>query len=133
MCYIPFERGKLCCHGWMIFARLLNAKRKIHIFENYMVIYTGRKMDKIQGDLREEQMPYCKIHGFLGKSTLEIKSELDTVYGENILPYRSVARLVSYFKAGRSSVKDEARPSRPVSAISENDVATVQSIAQQDS
>ena len=30
--------------------------------------------------------------------------ELDTVYGENTLPYRTVARWVSYFKEGRSSV-----------------------------
>ena len=34
---------------------------------------------------------------------------------------------------GRSSVKDEACPSRPVLATSENDVATVQSIVQQNS
>ena len=38
-----------------------------------------------------------------------------------------------FFKEGRSSVKDEARSGRPVSATSENDVATVQSIVQQDS
>ena len=44
--------------------------------------------------------------------------------------YRTVARWVSYFKEGRSSVKDEARPDRPVSATSENDVATVRSIVQ---
>ena len=76
---------------------------------------------------------YCKICGLLGKSTSEIKSEFDTVYGENTLPYRTVVRWVSYFKEGRSSVKDEAHPGRPVSATSENDVATVQSIVQQDS
>ena len=40
---------------------------------------------------------------------------------------------ISYFKEGRSSVKDEARSGRPVSATSENDLATVQSIVQQDS
>ena len=68
-----------------------------------------------------------------GKSASEIKSELDTVYVENTLPYRTVARWVSYFKESRSSVKDEAGPGRPVSDTSENDVATVQSIVQQDS
>ena len=61
------------------------------------------------------------------------KFELDTLYEENTLPCRTVARWVSYLKEGRSSVKDEARPGRPVSATSENDVATVQSIVQQDS
>ena len=117
----------------MIFAHLLNAKMKIHVFEYYMVIHTGRKMDENQGDFREEQRAYCKIRGLLGKSASEIKSELDTVYGENTLPYRTVARWISYFKEGRSSVKDETRPGRTVSATSENDVATVQSIVQQDS
>ena len=117
----------------MIFARLLNAKMKIHVFENYMVIYTGRKMDENQGDFTEEQRAYCKIHILLGTGASEIKSELDTVYGENTLPYRTVARWVFYFKEGRSSVKDEASLGRTVSATSENDVATVQSIIQQDS
>ena len=132
MCYISLERVKLCRHNCMIFARLFNAKMKIHVFENYMVIYTGRKMDDNQGDFREEQWAYCKIRGLLGKSASEIKSELDTLYGENALSYRTVARWVSYFKKSRSSVKGEARPGRPVSATSENDVATVQSIVQQD-
>ena len=109
----------------MIFAQLLNAKKKIHVFENYVVIHTGRKMDENQGDFRDEQRAYCKIRGLLGKSASEIKSELDTVYRENTLPYRRVARRVSCFKEGRSSVKDEARPGRPVWATSENDVATV--------
>ena len=54
----------------------------------------------------------------------------DTEYGENTLPYRTVARWVSYFKEGRYSVKNEALPGRPVSATSENDVATVRSIVQ---
>ena len=108
-------------------------KIHVHVFENYMVIYTGRKMDENHGDFREEQRAYCKIRGLLGKSASEIKSELYTVYGENTLPYRTVARWISYFKEGRSSVKDEACPGRAVSATSENDVATVQSIVQQDS
>ena len=114
----------------MIFAQLLNAKMKIQVFENYMVIYTGRKMDENQGDFREEQGAYCKIRGMLGKRVSEIKSELDTVYRKNTLPYRTVARWVSYFKEGRSSVKDEAHMGRPVWDTSENDVATV---VQQDS
>ena len=125
--------------SWLYLHYFLNAKMKIHLFENYMVIYIGRKMDKNQVDFREEQRAFCKIRGLLGKSASEIKSELDTVYGENTLPYRTVARWVSYFKEGRSNVKDEARPGRPVSkwccrsTTSENDVAAVQSIVQQDS
>ena len=84
MRYVSLERVKLCRHGYRIFARLLNAKMKIHVFENYMVLYTGRKMDENQGDFREEQRAFCKIRGLLGKSASEIKSELDTVYGEQL-------------------------------------------------
>ena len=68
----------------------------------------------------------------LGKSASEIKSDFDTVYGENSFPYRTVARWISYFKEGRLSVKDEACPDRPDSATSETS-ATVKSIVQQGS
>ena len=115
----------------MIFARLLNAKIKIQVFENYMVIYIGRKVVQNQGDFREEQRANCKIRRSLRKIASEIEFEFDTVYRENTLPYRIVVRWVSYFKEGRSNVKDEAPPDRPVLATSENDVATVQSIVQQ--
>ena len=54
-------RVKLCRYGCMVFARLMNAKMKIHIFENYIVIHTGRKMDENQGDFREEQRAYCWV------------------------------------------------------------------------
>ena len=54
MCFISLEKVKLCRHCGMIFARLLNAKIKIHVFGNYMVIYTGRKIDENQDDFREE-------------------------------------------------------------------------------
>ena len=104
---------------------------KIYVFENYMVFYTGRKMDENHGNFREEQRAYCKIRGLLGKSASEIKSELDTVYGENTLPYRTVTRWVSYFKEGRSSVKDKACQGRPVLATFENDIAIVRSIVQE--
>ena len=67
MCYISLERVKLCSHGCIIFARLLNAKMKIHLFENYMVIYTGRKIDENQGDFKKEQRAYCKIRRLLGQ------------------------------------------------------------------
>ena len=70
--FVRIALVKLCCHGCMIFARLMNAKMKIHVFENYMVIYTGRKMNENQGDFREEQRAYCNIRGLLGKSASEI-------------------------------------------------------------
>ena len=38
MCYVSLERVKLCHHGCMIFARLLNAKMKIHVFEKFILV-----------------------------------------------------------------------------------------------
>ena len=62
MCYISLERVKLCRHSCMIFARLLNAKMKIHVFENYMVIYTGRnKWTKIRVTLEKSKERIAKF------------------------------------------------------------------------
>ena len=93
-------KGKALPSRLYDFCTIIECQNENTLFENYMVIYTGRKMD-----VREEQRAYCKIRRLLGKSTSEIRSELDTVYGENTLPYRIVARWVSYFKEGRSSVR----------------------------
>lgn len=83
-------------------------------------------MAKKSGDnLQDEQQAYCKIRGKLGYSALEIKSDLDKVYGESALPYRTVARWVSLFRGGRENIQDEPRPGRPATAVSDKDVASV--------
>jgi hypothetical protein len=66
-------------------------------------------MTELHCDVREEQIPvaFCKIHGLLGKCVSEIKTDLDLVYGENSLPYGTIARWVSMFKDGRTNVKDD--------------------------
>jgi hypothetical protein len=61
-------------------------------------------------DLREEQRAYYKTCGLLGKCASEIKTVLDLVLGENILPYRIFARLVSMFKEGRTNIQNDPRP-----------------------
>ena len=90
------------------------------------------KWPKIRVTLEKSKERIAKYADCWVKAQSE-KSELDTVYRENTLPYRTVSRWVSYFKEGRSSVKDEGCLSRPVLATSENDVATVQSFVWQDS
>ena len=110
----------------MIFARLLNAKIKLHVFKNYMVKWTKIRVTLERSKERIAKFAECWVKDHQ-------KLSLDTVYGVTTLPYGTIARWASYFKEGRSSVKDETHPGRPVSASSENDVATVQSIVQQDS
>jgi hypothetical protein len=43
-----------------------------------------------------------KNRGLLGKCALEVKTDLDLVYGENALPYPAIARWVSMFREDRS-------------------------------
>ena len=76
-------------------------------------------------DLMEEQRAYCKIRSKLGQNASEIKNDLDIVYGEGALKYRTVARWVALFRDGRESVKDGPRSGRPSSAVSEDDVISV--------
>jgi hypothetical protein len=61
-------------------------------------------MAELHCDLSVEQIAYCKI-----------KTDLDLVYGENALPYRTIARWLSVFKELRTNVKDDPRPGRPIS------------------
>ena len=87
---------------------------KIHIFENYMVIYTGRKNGWKSGwTLEKSKECIAKfVDCWLGAHP---KLSLNWI--------RCTERILFHieqlpFKEGRSSVKDEACPGRPVSAIS---------------
>jgi hypothetical protein len=89
-------------------------------------------MAELHCNLREEQTAYCKILGLLGKCAQEIKTELNFVYGEHALHYHTSDRGVSIFKEGTTNVKDDPRPRRPISAISEKDICTVKAIVDED-
>jgi hypothetical protein len=51
---------------------------------------------------------------------LKKKTDLELVYGENALPYGTIARWSSIFKEGRTNVKDAANflPLKKTSALS---------------
>jgi hypothetical protein len=89
-------------------------------------------MAELQCDLREEQKPYCKNHGFLGKCASAIKTDIDLVYGENTLQYRTIARWLSMFTKSRTNVKDDPRPGRPISATSEEKDSIFKAIIDED-
>ena len=99
--------------------------------EHSKVIYSAVTMAECAAnDLKQEQRGYCKIRGKLGISALEIQHDLEIVYGEQALSYRTVARWVSLLKDGRNHIEDEPRPGRPPSTASERDVATVKRIVE---
>jgi hypothetical protein len=51
-------------------------------------MYTGCKHG-LHPDSKEKQRAYCKNRGFLGKYASEINTDLDLVYEEKAISYRS--------------------------------------------
>ncbi|GFS89217.1 uncharacterized protein TNCV_1259521 [Trichonephila clavipes] len=49
------------------------------------------------------------------RNAIECHSELVEAFGNNALPYRTVARWIGKFQQGRVSTSDEKRSGRPVS------------------
>ena len=75
--------------------------------KNSTIIYSVVTMAECTAnDLKQEQRVYCKIRGKLGISALEIQRDLEIVYGEQAVPYRTVARWVSLFKDGRNRIEE---------------------------
>ncbi|GFV74152.1 uncharacterized protein TNCV_4510581 [Trichonephila clavipes] len=64
---------------------------------------------------RAEQHAYIKIAVLREKNGMECHSELVETLGNNVLPYRTVARWTGKFQQGRVSTSDEQHLGRPVS------------------
>jgi len=91
--------------------------------EHSTVIYSAVTMTECTAnDLKQEQREYCKIRGKSGISASEIQRNLEIVYGEQAILYRTVDRYVSLFKDGRNRIKYEPRPCRPPYTASERDL-----------
>jgi transposase len=71
------------------------------------------------GVTRVEQRAYIKIAVLRGINAMECHSELVEAFGNNALPYCTVARWVGKFQQGRVSTSDEQRSGRPVSVRSD--------------
>ncbi|GFU70548.1 HTH_48 domain-containing protein [Trichonephila clavipes] len=56
-----------------------------------------------------DQRAYIKIAILRGRNAMECHSELVEVLGNNVLPYRRVARWVEKFQQGHVSTSDEQR------------------------
>ena len=75
------------------------------IFEKYYNSY----IQKIQKMSDLEQRSYIKVRTAKKDSAVAIHKDLVDTYGEAALPYSTVARWSSSFKAGRQSVDDKFR------------------------
>ena len=73
-----------------------------------------------------EQRVYCKIQAQLGFPPTEIQADLQKVYGNDALKYATVCN------DGRESIENDPRVGRPVSVLTEKNVATVKTLIEED-
>ena len=79
-----------------------------------------------------EQRVYCKIRAQLGFPLTDIHAHLQKVYGNGALRYATVCKWVRCFNDGRESIENDPRVGRPVSVLTEKNVATVKTLIEED-
>ena len=79
-----------------------------------------------------EQRVYCKIQAQLGFPPTEIHADLQKVYGNGALKYATVCKWVRHFNNGRESIENNPQLGRPVSVMTEKNVATVKTLIEED-
>ena len=79
-----------------------------------------------------EQRVYCKIRAQLGFPPTEIHADLQKVYGNGALKYATVCKWVRHFNDGQESIENDPRVGRPVSVLTERNVATVKTLIEED-
>ena len=79
-----------------------------------------------------EQRVYCKVRAQLGFPPTEIHADLQKVYGNGALKYATVCNWVRCFNDCLESIENDPRADRPVSILTEKNVATLKSLIEQD-
>ena len=80
-----------------------------------------------------EQRVYCKIRAQLGfPRETAIHADLQKVYGNGALKYTTVCKWVRRFNDGWESIENDSRVGRPVSVLTEKNVATVKTLIEED-
>ena len=85
----------------------------------------------MDGKIREQRV-YCKIQAQLGLPPTEIHADLQKVYGNAALKYATVCKWVRRFTDGRESIENDPRVGRPVSVLTEKNVATVKTLIEEE-
>ena len=97
-----------------------------------MVLYTIVKYSIQYGWKISEQRVYCKIRAQLGFLPTEIHADLQNVYGNGALKYATVCKWVLCFNDGQESIENDPQVGRPVSVLTEKNVATVKMSIEED-
>ena len=79
-----------------------------------------------------EQRVYCKIRAQLRFPPTEIHADLQKVYGNGALKYATVCKWVGLFNEGWESIENDPWLGRPVSLLTEKNVATVKTLIEED-
>ena len=79
-----------------------------------------------------EQRVYCKIRAQLGFPPTEIHADFQKVYGNGALKYATVCKWVRRFNDGQESIENDPRVGRPVSVLTEKNIATVKTLIEED-
>ena len=79
-----------------------------------------------------EQRIYCKVRAQLGFLPTEIHVDLQKVYGNGALKYATVCKWVRRLNDGRESIENDPWVGRPVSVLTENKVASVKTLIEED-
>ncbi|GFW14210.1 HTH_48 domain-containing protein [Trichonephila clavipes] len=77
---------------------------------------------------RVEQHTYIKIAVLRGRNGMECHSELVEALGNNVLPYRTVARWVGKFQQRRVSTCDEQRSRKFTHGVANAGVDGIQNL-----
>lgn len=109
----------------------LRSERNVHLNRLRSGTLQLKMADK-GNNFQDEQRAYCKIRALLGVAAPDIKSDLDNVYGDSALSYATVRRWVRLFTSGREATKDEARPGRPVTTMTDGNIAAVKKAVEDD-
>jgi [histone H3]-lysine36 N-dimethyltransferase SETMAR len=75
---------------------------------------------------------YIKTRFLLGFNATQIHEELHAVYGECSPSYRTIAHWVHRFSTGRDSLEDDPRSGRPITAITEQNIASAKELVNTD-
>ena len=81
----------------------------------------------IDGKISEQRV-YCKIRAQLGFLPTEIHADLQKVHGNCALKYATVCKWVRRFNDGRESIENDPRVGRPLSVLTEKNVATLKTL-----
>ncbi|CAF1468251.1 unnamed protein product [Rotaria sp. Silwood1] len=74
---------------------------------------------------KENYRFYIKVRTALGISPTLIRDELMTVFGDEAPSYATVARWAQWFREGREEIEDEARPGRPMTETTDENIEQI--------